>query len=101
MPVCVCVSMSVCVCLCVCMCVVCMCVGVCVVHKMKVSRDLLEAVTGYLGGYEAVSQLVIGRPIVSNFWEMVDTHDDVKPMYALSSSMLACHVVWAFAAAKH
>ena len=49
-----------------------------VVHKMKIPRDLLEAVTEYPGGYEAVSQLLIRRPIVSNLWEMVYTHNDVK-----------------------
>ena len=63
-----------------------------VVHKMKISRDLLEAVTGYTGGYEAVSQLLIRRPIVSNFWEMVYTHNDVKTYvrFELLSARLPC-----------
>ena len=54
-----------------------------VVDKVQIPGDLLKAVLGDSGGNEAVSEHLIGRPVVTDLWKSINSHDYHKAKVGL------------------
>ena len=54
-----------------------------VVDKVQIPGDLLKAVSGDSGGNEAVSEHLIGGPVVTDLWKAIDYHDYHKAKVGL------------------